>query len=124
MDENILIDNLVLTTDAYKQTHWLQYPPGTEHVYSYFESRGGVFPETMFFGLQYFLEKYLTGEVITQEKIEQADAIAREMFGQDYFNHAGWQRVVDGKFKYDLEPGKKVHVKLHGISKFVEFGDE
>ena len=37
-------------------THHLQYPPGTELVYSYFESRGGKFSETVFFGLQYILK--------------------------------------------------------------------
>lgn len=37
-------------------THHMQYPPGTETVYSYFESRGGKFTETVFFGLQYILK--------------------------------------------------------------------
>ena len=37
-------------------THHLQYPPGTQTVYSYFESRGGKFPETVFFGLQYIIK--------------------------------------------------------------------
>ena len=35
--------NFLLRTDSYKFTHWKQYPPGTEHVYSYLESRGGLF---------------------------------------------------------------------------------
>ena len=35
--------NLLLRTDSYKVTHWRQYPPKTEFVYSYFESRGGKF---------------------------------------------------------------------------------
>ena len=49
--------NICLLTDSYKASHYLQYPPGTESVYSYFESRtGGRFSETVFFGLQYFLE--------------------------------------------------------------------
>ncbi len=59
--------NLLLMTDSYKFTHWRQYPPGTERVYSYIESRGGMFAETVFFGLQYYLKRYLQGEVFTAE---------------------------------------------------------
>merc|ERR1719498_238152 len=65
--------NIMLLTDSYKITHWKQYPPGTTQVYSYFESRGGEFPEVLFFGLQYFIKRYLTGQVITQEKIDEAE---------------------------------------------------
>lgn len=32
--------NLILNTDGYKPSHWLQYPPNTTQVYSYIESRG------------------------------------------------------------------------------------
>lgn len=44
-------------------SHWRQYPPGTTEVYSYFESRGGKFSEITFFGLQYIIKRYLTGQV-------------------------------------------------------------
>ena len=37
-------------------THHRQYPPNTTKVYSYFESRGGKFPATVFFGLQYLVK--------------------------------------------------------------------
>ena len=47
--------NLILDTDSYKASHHLQYPPGTEAMYSYLESRGGVYPGTIFFGLQYLM---------------------------------------------------------------------
>eukprot|EP01050_Picozoa_sp_SAG11_P025516 SAG11_NODE_5783_length_1465_cov_0.834553_3_plen_121_part_00 len=56
-------DNIILLTDSYKLTHFRQYPPGTETVYSYFESRGGKFPEINFFGLQYFIKRYFVGQV-------------------------------------------------------------
>ena len=48
--------SLLLKTDSYKVTHWRQYPPGTTGVYSYMESRGGHWPTSVFFGLQYFSE--------------------------------------------------------------------
>ena len=49
--------NLLLDTDSYKASHWLQYPPGTEGMYSYLESRGGRYGQTLFFGLQYLLRE-------------------------------------------------------------------
>ena len=56
------VNNILMLTDFYKVTHHLQYPPGTETVYSYFESRGGVHEDVVFFGLQYFMRKYFMGE--------------------------------------------------------------
>ena len=61
-------DNIILLTDSYKLTHYKQYPPGTETVYSYFESRGSSedlknIKDMCFFGLQYFIKRYLTGPV-------------------------------------------------------------
>jgi nicotinamide phosphoribosyltransferase len=56
-------NNLILDVDSYKASHWLQYPPGTTHMYSYLESRGGTYSEIVFFGLQYILKKYLTAPI-------------------------------------------------------------
>lgn len=88
-------ENLILLTDSYKATHWLQYPPDTERVYSYFESRGGKFDEVVFFGLQYYLRKYLEGEVITREKIDAAESFWNEHLGVTrLFNREGWDAIV------------------------------
>lgn len=65
-------DNVCYLTDSYKATHAPQYPQGTETVFSYLESRGGKFDNTVFNGLQYPLHKYLVGKVVTQEKIDEA----------------------------------------------------
>jgi nicotinamide phosphoribosyltransferase len=87
--------NLLLLTDSYKATHWKQYPPGTERIYSYFESRGGRFDEVVFFGLQYYLERYLAGRVVTQERIERAaDFWARHFGDPTLFNRLGWEHVL------------------------------
>lgn len=87
-------DNLILLTDSYKLTHWKQYPPGTEKVYSYFESRGGMFEETVFFGLQYYLEK-LAGQPIELHHIWQAKRFCQKHFGRDdLFNEAGWEYIL------------------------------
>ena len=58
-------------------SHYKQYPPGTEKVYSYFESRGGKYEEVCFFGLQYFIKRYLVGAVVTQAKIDEVRRAAR-----------------------------------------------
>lgn len=86
MDKNIL-----LNTDSYKASHWLQYPPNTEVVHSYIESRGGVYPVTVFFGLQMFLKEYLS-KPITQEMIDEAEFFWKA-HGEP-FNKEGWQYIL------------------------------
>ena len=86
--------NFLLRTDSYKFTHWKQYPPKTTGIYSYLESRGGMFSATVFFGLQYYLRTYLQGSVFTKADIEQADEFCRQHFGEDLFNREGWTRLL------------------------------
>jgi nicotinamide phosphoribosyltransferase len=86
--------NTILLTDSYKMSHWQQYEPGTTEVFSYFESRGGRFPEVMFFGLQYILERYLT-EKVTMAHVDEAAGLCAQHFGSDkLFNRKGWERIV------------------------------
>jgi nicotinamide phosphoribosyltransferase len=88
--------NLLLQTDSYKLSHFRQYPPGTEIVYSYLESRGGMFPETVMFGLQYYIKRYLTGVVFDKDDIQEAAAFAQQHFGNNFcFNEQGWQRLLE-----------------------------
>lgn len=87
--------NLLRRTDSYKLTHWKQYPPGTTGIYSYLESRGGEFSETVFFGLQYYLLHYLQGQVVRQADIDDAARFAQAHFGHDLFNRQMWQHIVD-----------------------------
>jgi nicotinamide phosphoribosyltransferase len=84
----------LLLTDSYKVSHYRQYPPGTERVYSYFESRGGEFSEVVFFGLQYYLTKYLTGAVVRQQDIDDADGFYRQHFGGEMLNRRGWEHIL------------------------------
>ncbi len=88
--------NLILSTDSYKQTHWKMYPPGTEKVYSYFESRkGATWDRTVFFGLQHILDG-LAGVVVTQADLDEAAAIAAVHFGDPAaFNYDGWAHIID-----------------------------
>lgn len=84
--------NLILMTDSYKSSHFVQYPPGTEYVYSYIESRGGTYDRTLVFGLQMFLSQYLTRR-ITQADVDEA-AIVFSLHGVP-FNREGWEYIVN-----------------------------
>ncbi len=84
--------NIILDTDSYKHSHYLQYPPETTVVNSYVESRGGKYPETLFFGLQAWLKKLLENP-ITQADIDDAAWVCHE-HGIS-FNRAGWQHILD-----------------------------
>mmetsp|Transcript_2626 Transcript_2626/g.6770 ORF Transcript_2626/g.6770 Transcript_2626/m.6770 type:complete len:545 (+) Transcript_2626:84-1718(+) len=101
------VNNIILLTDSYKISHWKQYPPGTEVVYSYFESRGCVvkeWEEVTFFGLQYFLKEYLCGVVVTPEKIAEAVEHCKHHFGAEFvapglinpsnFFASGWDYIL------------------------------
>jgi len=84
--------NIILNTDSYKTSHFEQYPPNTEFVYSYIESRGGKFDRTLMFGLQMFIKEYLL-KPITQSDIDEAEAVI-SAHGLP-FNRAGWEYILN-----------------------------
>jgi nicotinamide phosphoribosyltransferase len=87
-----MIRNLILDQDSYKPSHWLQYPPNTTSTYSYLESRGGRYGSTVFVGLQYLLDEYLAGSVVSM-----ADVVEAQTFCQVHgvpFNSDGWRDLV------------------------------
>jgi nicotinamide phosphoribosyltransferase len=89
-------ENIILLADAYKYSHHKLYIPGTEYIYSYLESRGGKFEETVFYGLQYLLMEYLQGTVITKEKIDEAEATLLEVFGRnDIFDRTKFEYIIE-----------------------------
>ncbi|KAM3725192.1 Nicotinamide phosphoribosyltransferase [Dirofilaria immitis] len=90
------VENVLYVADSYKVTHHNQYPEGTTHVYSYFESRGGKFPEVCFFGLQYIIKRWLVGPVVTKTMVEEAKQFYKSHFGGlDIFNEEGWNHIVE-----------------------------
>lgn len=99
--------NLITLTDSYKITHWNQNPLGTRSIYSFFESRGGDFPNVLFFGLQYIMKKYLCGKVITAEKIERAKRrLGRHFSNNTYMNERGWEYLLkahDGRLPLHIK---------------------
>ena len=83
--------NIILNSDSYKYSQWVQYPPGTEYVYSYIESRGGKYDQLVFFGLQAFLREYMSTP-ITMKMIDDAESIMN-LHGEP-FNREGWEYIL------------------------------
>lgn len=82
-------------TDSYKVSHWRQYPPGTQNILSYLESRGGKWAETVFFGAQYMVAAYLEGAVCTARQIARDSIFFNAHFGNDSIhNRAGWELIA------------------------------
>lgn len=90
-------DNILLDTDSYKLSHWVQYPPNTTSMYSYLESRGGKYGNTVMFGLQPILKRLEQG--FTLADVEEARSFAKA-HGEP-FNYDGWVACFEahgGKF--------------------------
>jgi nicotinamide phosphoribosyltransferase len=88
-----MTDNLILATDSYKHSHFLQYPPEARAISAYVEARPNNFAdEVLFLGLQPFLLDYLA-RPISQADIDEAEAICAA-HGVP-FNRAGWQIILD-----------------------------
>jgi nicotinamide phosphoribosyltransferase len=91
--------NLLLLADAYKYSHYKLYASSTTKIYSYLESRGGMFNETVFYGLQYFLKEYLEGQAFTKENIDEAEEVLNGVFGRKgVFKRENFDYIID---KYD-----------------------
>lgn len=86
------LNNLLLNTDSYKASHWLQYPPGADATFFYVESRGGTHDRTVFFGLQAILKEYLA-RPITHADVDEAGQVFAA-HGEP-FNEQGWRYIVD-----------------------------
>lgn len=87
--------NIILLADGYKYAHHKLYIPGTNNIYSYLEARGGQYDATIFFGLQYYLKKYLSGTVITKEKIDEAEKVLESLFQRkDVFERSNFDYIV------------------------------
>jgi nicotinamide phosphoribosyltransferase len=107
-------ENLIILADAYKYAHHKFYYPGTTQIYSYLESRGGCFDETIFFGLQYFLKEYIQGQAFTQQDLDEADGFLQQVFGRDdVFNRAKFQYILD---KYNGHLPVKIKAVAEGTA--------
>jgi nicotinamide phosphoribosyltransferase len=86
------MSNLILATDSYKHSHFLQYPPEARAICAYVEARPNPFSDkVLFLGLQPYLIDLL-GRPVTRGDIDEAEALCTA-HGVP-FNRAGWEAVV------------------------------
>ncbi len=96
MDRDFVVsDSILLMSDSYKAGHAKLYPDGLENVYSYLESRGGEYPCTCFFGLLYYLIRYLEGILFNSADVQEARSFWKLHFGRDdYFDESKWLYIL------------------------------
>jgi nicotinamide phosphoribosyltransferase len=83
--------NPILAVDSYKFSHAFSYPENIKGMHSYIEARTGGKHWIIPFGLQMWIEKFLTVQV-TMQHIAEAEAFAAAH--GDPFNRKGWEKVV------------------------------
>lgn len=92
-------DNLILLSDGYKYSHHKFYGKSMTKMISYVESRGGKFSETLFYGLQYFLKRYLEGIAILPEEVDEASEILANKLGifgrDDVFDRTKFDYIIE-----------------------------
>lgn len=90
-------NNLLLQTDVYKFDHAAQYAKGTTKVYSYFCPRKAskeYGDQVIFFGLQYYLDKYLT-KPVTKADVDEFKEISSSILGPDAINYSRYYALAD-----------------------------
>jgi nicotinamide phosphoribosyltransferase len=100
------MSSIILDTDSYKTSHYLQYPPGTTEVYSYLAARGGPsgFDGVIWYGITPILRKLTKpitlNDVVEAEKIFAAHGVP--------FNKDGWLKLID-------KHGGKLPLKIRSV---------
>jgi nicotinamide phosphoribosyltransferase len=82
----------IFNTDSYKISHYLQDPANAGNKHYYLEARGGPYKETVLFGLQYILQKYLSKPVL-KEEVEAAEHFYKGHMG--VFDRMGWDHILN-----------------------------
>ena len=109
--------NILISTDSYKITHYMQYPSDTKCLISYYESRGdgqdpygnGSTDFTLWIGLQMYLKRYLSSQ-ITHEDIDEAQIFWYLHFGFHYFDPQPWTDLVN-----DPEYNGYLPIKIYAL---------
>ena len=98
--------NPLLDVDSYKASHTKLYPKDMTYTFSYIESRGGEFPATLFFGLQYLLKEYLSkGFTIRDVRDAHAFFIKHGL----PFNLVGWEKMYN---KCQMDNQDRAYLKV------------
>ena len=82
--------NPLISTDSYKLSHYKQYPPNTEHIYSYIEPRSGS-GEIVVTGINEFVMQLMIS--LTYGNVEELRELSRN-HGVP-FNETGFVRLLE-----------------------------
>lgn len=86
--------SIIINTDSYKCSHYLQYPNNLDYLSSYIEARGGAYNFAQFFGLQGLL-KSGSFDPFTQEDLDFAAEFVPAHVPGLKFNYEGWKAILD-----------------------------
>jgi nicotinamide phosphoribosyltransferase len=89
-----MLDNIILISDSYKASFHKMYPKGLTEAVAYLEARkpSDFADYTVFFGLQYLINKLF----ITEDNILEAKEFFKLHFGRDdVFNEDGWRYILE-----------------------------
>ena len=95
---NDLTNNIIFTFDSYKDTQPQMMQQNTEYSYSYLSSRiGAQYDYSISFGSKYIQKKWLEGEVVTRQKIDDAEPVLEEHFklSGKVWERSRWDYIVD-----------------------------
>jgi nicotinamide phosphoribosyltransferase len=89
-----MASNIILATDSYKHSHFLQYPAGAKHVSSYIEARIGADHKqvTQFFGIDAYILENLMSPLCSDDIAEAKELL--EAHGLP-FNEVDWNYIRD-----------------------------
>jgi nicotinamide phosphoribosyltransferase len=110
--------NPLRLSDSYKDTHF--YSPDVTELLSYYEARGGEFPYSVLFGLQYKLMAHFTGQFFTKENLREQAENSKQHFGPDFkYNVKGWEYILHkygGYLPVEIKAVKEgVPVPVHNV---------
>ena len=88
------MNNPLLSVDSYKLSHYKQYPPNTNHIYSYIEARSGT-DEIVVYGINEFIQQINQG--LTYGNVSDLEVLAKD-HGVP-FNTGGWEALLE-KYQY------------------------
>ena len=96
--------NILMDSDSYKYSHYLQYPANVVNMYEYAEARSiENYAKMLFVGLYGILKEYFTTK-ITTEDVEEAAMYAK--YHGEPFNYNGFMKIVndyDGFFPVTIK---------------------
>ena len=91
-----LVINPLRKTDTYKDSHWCMIHPGCTEMEYYYEARGGEYPYSNLFGLQYDLISNFEGPFFTKENLEEERENMKQHIGPWFpYNYDGWKHILD-----------------------------